>query len=233
MIVDQAEQKGTGRWTAQDALELGVPLTAITEAVFARSLSSLEDERAAAVEACSPGPSPARTRGPTASSSTTSSTALYASKVVAYAQGFEQMAAASKAERLGPRPRRDGDDLARRLHHPRPLPQPDPRGLRRRARTWSTCCIVPYFRDAVADGQDAWRRVIVAAVEQGVAGPRLHLSLAYYDGYRRERGPAGADPGPARLLRRPHLPAHRRRGHLPRALAARTAPRCGPTASGG
>ena len=61
MILDQAEQKGTGRWTSQDALELGVPLTAITEAVFARSLSSLRDERVAAAE-CSPARSPARRR---------------------------------------------------------------------------------------------------------------------------------------------------------------------------
>ena len=70
VILDQAEQKGTGRWTAQDALELGVPLTAITEAVFARSLSALGDQRATA-SSSSPGRSRARARARTASSSTT------------------------------------------------------------------------------------------------------------------------------------------------------------------
>ena len=95
VIVDQAEQKGTGRWTSQDALELGVPLTAITEAVFARSLSALRDQRAAASRALA-GPTPGA-GGPRAGGLVDDiRKALYASKVVAYAQGFEQMAAASR-----------------------------------------------------------------------------------------------------------------------------------------
>jgi 6-phosphogluconate dehydrogenase len=115
--------------------------------------------------------------------------ALYASKVVAYAQGFEQMAAAARTY--------DWDLQMGEL-----------------AKIWRGGCIIrarflnritdsydahpdlvnllmaPYFRDAVADAQDAWRKVIVAAVEQGVAVPAFSSSLAYYDGYRRERGPA-------------------------------------------
>src|SRR3954470_492837 len=98
VIVDEAEQKGTGRWTAQDALERGVPLTAITEAVFARTLSALRDERAQAAGTLA-GPRPGD--GPPADRSFIEDVhhALYASKVVAYAQGFAQMAEASKAER--------------------------------------------------------------------------------------------------------------------------------------
>ena len=106
VILDQAEQKGTGRWTSQDALELGVPLTAITEAVFARALSSLKDERTAAAGILS---------GPRAASDDHDTgivddirSALYASKVVAYAQGFQQMRAATSTARtllMGTSPR--------------------------------------------------------------------------------------------------------------------------------
>ncbi len=97
VIVDQAEQKGTGRWTAQDALELGVPLTGITEAVFARSLSNLRDQRKAASGFLA-GPQPG---GLSESLVDDIRSALYASKVVAYAQGFEQMAAAAQARTTG------------------------------------------------------------------------------------------------------------------------------------
>jgi 6-phosphogluconate dehydrogenase len=185
VIVDQAEQKGTGRWTAQDALELGVPLTGITEAVFARSLSALRDQRREASGVLA-GPKPG---GLSESLVDDIRAALYASKVVAYAQGFEQMAAAARTY--------DWDLQMGEL-----------------AKIWRGGCIIrarflnritesyaehpdlvnllmaPYFRDAVADAQDAWRKVIVAAVEQGVAVPAFSSSLAYYDGYRRERGPA-------------------------------------------
>src|SRR3954453_1153702 len=186
VIVDQAEQKGTGRWTSQDALELGVPLTGITEAVFARSLSALRDQRAAASRALA---------GPAPDGSLPDSLvddirrALYASKVVAYAQGFEQMTAAARTYEW---------DL----------------DMGTLAKIWRGGCIIrarflnritdaytdhpdlvnllmaPYFRDAVADAQDSWRTVITRAVEQGIAVPAFSSSLAYYDGYRRERGPA-------------------------------------------
>ena len=95
VILDQAEQKGTGRWTAQDALELGVPLTGITEAVFARSLSALGDERKHA-SGLLEGPRPGEGGREDRSLVDDVQTALYASKVVAYAQGFQQMAAASE-----------------------------------------------------------------------------------------------------------------------------------------
>jgi 6-phosphogluconate dehydrogenase len=187
VILDQAEQKGTGRWTSQDALELGVPLTAITEAVFARALSSLKDERTAAAGILS-GPQAASDDHDTGLVDDIRS-ALYASKVVAYAQGFQQMRAASETH---------GWDL----------------DLGAMATIWRGGCIirarflnrisdayaggdevvnlltVPYFADAMAEAQDAWRRVIARAVELGIPVPAFSSCLAYYDGYRRERGPA-------------------------------------------
>ena len=186
VIVDQAEQKGTGRWTSQDALELGVPLTGITEAVFARSLSALRDQRAAASGALA---------GPQPNGSLPDSLvddirrALYASKVVAYAQGFEQMtAAAAKYDwelQMGTLAKiwRGGCIIRARFLNritDAYAEQPDLVNL----------LMAPYFRDAVADAQDSWRKVIVAAVDSGIAVPAFTSSLAYYDGYRRERGPA-------------------------------------------
>ncbi len=187
VIIDQAEQKGTGTWTAIDALSLGVPLTGITEAVFARGLSALRDERrAAASTLAGPTPGAGANREDLVEDIRQ---ALYASKVVAYAQGFAQMRAASQA---------NGWEL----------------DLGAMATIWRGGCIiraqflnrirdayaehdditnllmVPYFTQAVAGAQDAWRRVVVTATEQGVAIPAFASSLSYYDGYRRERGPA-------------------------------------------
>jgi 6-phosphogluconate dehydrogenase len=187
VILDEAEQKGTGRWTAIDALDLGVPLTGITEAVYARALSALREERrAAAGTLAGPMPGSSEQRGDLVDDIRQ---ALYASKVVAYAQGFAQMRAASL---------REGWDL----------------DLGAMATIWRGGCIirarfldrireayaehpdldnllmVPYFTEAVAAGQDSWRRVVSLATEQGVAIPAFSSSLSYYDGYRRERGPA-------------------------------------------
>jgi 6-phosphogluconate dehydrogenase len=187
VVVDQAEQKGTGRWTAQDALELGVPLTGITEAVFARTVSSLRDERRAASSTLA---------GPTPGAGTDHTElvddirqALYASKVVAYAQGFAQMRAASQAHDwdldLGAMATiwRGGCIIrARFLDRIRDAYAEHP--------DLDNLLMVPYFTDAVADAQDAWRRVVTTATEQGIAIPAFSSSLSYYDGYRRERGPA-------------------------------------------
>jgi 6-phosphogluconate dehydrogenase len=188
VILDQAEQKGTGRWTAQDALELGVPLTAITEAVFARSLSALGDQRKAASEKLA-GPRPGEGARADRSLVEDVRKALYASKVVAYAQGFEQMTAAAKSEgwelHMGELATiwRGGCIIrARFLDRIREAYDSDP--------GTPNLLMVDYFRDAVADAQDAWRRVISHSVEIGVPVPAFTSSLAYYDGYRRERGPA-------------------------------------------
>ena len=188
VILDQAEQKGTGRWTAQDALELGVPLTAITEAVFARSLSALGDQRGTASSRLA-GPKPGE--GETAGRELVEDVrkALYASKVVAYAQGFEQMTAAAKSEgweldmgALATIWRGGCIIRARFLDRIREAYDSDP--------GTPNLLLVDYFRDAVADAQDSWRRVIAHSVDIGLPVPAFTSSLAYYDGYRRERGPA-------------------------------------------
>jgi 6-phosphogluconate dehydrogenase len=188
VILDQAEQKGTGRWTVQSALELGVPVTGITEAVFARVLSSQRDQRTAAAKVL-PGPSGRLGADRAGAFVDDVRDALYASKVVAYAQGFEQMQAAADAYGwdvdLGGLATiwRGGCIIrARFLDRIREAYAADP-GLR-------NLLFAEYFRDAVGQAQDAWRRVVGTAVELGVATPAFASSLAYYDGFRRERGPA-------------------------------------------
>jgi 6-phosphogluconate dehydrogenase len=187
VILDQAEQKGTGRWAVQSALELGVPVTGITEAVFARVLSSQREQREAAAKALA-GPS-ARAEAASERMVDDVRDALYASKVVAYAQGFEQIAAAADAYGwqvdLGGLATiwRGGCIIrARFLDRIREAYEADP-GLR-------SLLLAGYFRDAVAEAQGAWRRVVAHAVELGVPTPAFASSLAYYDGVRRERGPA-------------------------------------------
>lgn len=186
-IVDQAEQKGTGRWTAINALELGVPLTGITEAVFARVLSS---KRALRIEAETHFPSPsAETLTLDPSVIEKMGQALLAAKIIAYAQGFEQMEAAS-------------EQYGWELH------------LGEVARIWRGGCIIragfldriteayagsksvqnlalqPYFGDAIRRGEAAWREVVALAITHGVAVPAFASSLSYFDGLRRSRGPA-------------------------------------------
>jgi len=188
VIVDQAEQKGTGRWTAQDALELGVPLTGITEAVFARSLSALREERGRAAGLLS---------GPAPSAGALDRDfvddvrrALYASKVVAYAQGFAQIAAASEEHGwdvdLGAMATiwRGGCIIrARFLDRIAEAYRADPSST-------ANLLLVDPFTEAVGEAQESWRRVVARAVELGVPTPAFSSSLAYYDGLRRERGPA-------------------------------------------
>jgi 6-phosphogluconate dehydrogenase len=186
VILDAAEQKGTGRWTAENALELGVPLTGITEAVFARTLSALKNERTAAAD---------RLAGPGADGAKDASLAgdlehaLYASKIVSYAQGFAQMAAAADAEGwnidLGSMATiwRGGCIIrARFLDRIREAYDDEP--------SLSNLMLADFFARALAEAQDPWRRVVGRAAELGIPTPAFSSSLAYYDGYRRGRGPA-------------------------------------------
>jgi 6-phosphogluconate dehydrogenase len=189
VVLDQAEQKGTGRWTVQIALDLGVPVTGIAEATFARALSAHPAQRAAA-RATLPGPA----RGSVAVSDRDGfiddvRKALYASKVVAYAQGYDQMAAASSEYGwdidLGAMATiwRGGCIIrARFLDRIRESYEANP-GL-------ESLLVAPYFADAVAQGQDAWRRVVAHAAQAGIPTPAFSSSLAYYDALRAERLPA-------------------------------------------
>ncbi len=189
VILDAAEQKGTGRWTAQNALELGVPLTGITEAVFARSLSALKEQRVHAGEVLG-GPK----RGAVASGDEQLAQdlehALYASKIVSYAQGFAQMAAAADDEGwdidLGSMATiwRGGCIIrARFLDRIREAYDREPE--------LANLMLADFFAKALEEAQDPWRRVVARAAELGIPTPAFSSSLAYYDGYRRARGPAG------------------------------------------
>jgi 6-phosphogluconate dehydrogenase len=188
VILDQAEQKGTGRWAVQSALELGVPVTGITEAVLARVLSSQRDQRRAAAKVLQ-GPAGRLEAARADGFVEAVRDALYASKVVGYALGFEQIGAAAQAYgwevELGGLATiwRGGCIIrARFLDRIREAYQADP-GL-------GNLLFAEYFRDAVGQAQAAWRRVVAAAVTLGVPTPGFASSLAYYDGFRRERGPA-------------------------------------------
>ncbi|MBC8103623.1 MAG: NADP-dependent phosphogluconate dehydrogenase [Cytophagales bacterium] len=186
-VLDKAQQKGTGKWVAQGALDLGSPVTAITEAVFARYLSAAKEQRVHAAGILA-GPS-GRYRGDRDAFIAAVRDALYASKVVAYAQGFDQMKLAAK-------------EFDWNLHYGE------------LATIWRGGCIIrarfldrikdaydqdadlpnlmlaPYFTEALTKAQDSWRLVIAEAVKLGIPTPAFSSALAYYDGYRRERLPA-------------------------------------------
>ena len=135
VVLDQAEQKGTGRWTVQNALDLGVPITGIAEATFARALSGSVPQREAAARRAA-----GRHRRVAASGRRrrlrrgrpARAVRLQGRRLLA---GLRPDRRGQPRVRLGHRPRRDGPDLARRLHHPRPLPEPHHRGLRARRAT--------------------------------------------------------------------------------------------------
>jgi 6-phosphogluconate dehydrogenase len=186
-ILDEAEQKGTGRWAVQSALELGVPLTTITEAVFARVLSSRRAQRVEA-EKVLPRQKPAA-RKPAPAEIDAIRGGLYASKIVAYAQGFEQMAAASeefkwdlKLDELAMIWRGGCIIRARLLHRIREAYGEAPK--------LPSLLFHDIFRQAVTKAETNWRKVLALSIENGVPVPAFTSALAYYDGLRRARGPA-------------------------------------------
>jgi 6-phosphogluconate dehydrogenase len=186
-ILDTAGQKGTGKWTAVSALDLGQPLTLIGEAVFARCLSALKEERVAASGVLS-GPD-AKFDGDRAALIADLKQALYASKIVSYAQGYQLMREAAK-------------EYGWKLNNG---------GI---ALMWRGGCIIrsvflgkikeafdndpdlvnllldPFFKEAVENAQAGWRRVICKSVELGIPMPAITAALAYFDGYRAARLPA-------------------------------------------
>ena len=176
---------------SQLALDLGVPSTLVTEAVYARSLSAMKDERVRASNVL---------QGPTSAGDVLTGPArkefidqvcqaLYASKICSYAQGFVQLQAAAKEHDW---PLNYGDCAmlwrggciirARFLDRIKEAfdKEPDLENL----------LLAPYFRDAVHQAQDAWRKVVSKAVYEGIPVPAFMTALAYYDGYRRDRVPA-------------------------------------------
>ncbi|TFV99633.1 NADP-dependent phosphogluconate dehydrogenase [Leifsonia flava] len=189
VILDQAGAKGTGAWTVQTALDLGIPVSGIAEAVFARSLSSKPAQRAAASDL--PGPSEAWTVADADKDAFVEDVrrALYASKIVAYSQGFDEIVAG--AEQYGWDIKK-GDIAAiwrggciiraRFLNRITEAYAADP-GL-------VALLTAPYFAEALTGTQEAWRRVVVVAAQAGIPSPAFSSSLAYYDGLRADRLPA-------------------------------------------
>ena len=186
-ILDTAGQKGTGKWTAISALDEGVSLTLIGEAVYARCLSAMKEERVAASKVLS-GPA-VKFDGDRKAFIEDVKNALYASKIVSYAQGYTLMRTAAKTY---------GWDL-------------NYGGI---ALMWRGGCIIrsqflgeikkafdknpelqnlmldDYFKEAITKAQDGWRRVCATAILNGVPAPAMNAALNYYDGYRSERLPA-------------------------------------------
>jgi 6-phosphogluconate dehydrogenase len=188
VIVDRAGQKGTGKWTVGHAVEMGCPLSTISAAVEARILSSMKEERVAA-SAQLPAPATTAYAGDRKALIEAVRDALYASKIVSYAQGFVQLGAAAK-------------QYGWELH------------FGDIATIWRGGCIIrahflnrikqayelnpslknllldPYFTQIIAKTQENWRLAISVAVTNGIAVPAFASSLAYYDSYRSARLPA-------------------------------------------
>ncbi|MGT0197204.1 NADP-dependent phosphogluconate dehydrogenase [Burkholderia pyrrocinia] len=188
VILDRAAQKGTGKWTSQNALDLGVPLPLITESVFARVLSSLKTERVAASKILS-GPTEAPFDGDRAGFVEAVRRALYLSKVISYAQGFAQLRTASEEYGwnldLGTIAKifRAGCIIrARFLQKITEAYAKDP--------ALANLLLDPYFQDIAANYQASLRDVVVAAVKAGVPVPAFASAVAYFDSYRSERLPA-------------------------------------------
>ncbi|PFH30458.1 MULTISPECIES: NADP-dependent phosphogluconate dehydrogenase [Burkholderia] len=188
VILDRAAQKGTGKWTSQNALDLGVPLPLITESVFARVLSSLKTERVAASKILS-GPAAAPFDGDRAAFIEAVRRALYLSKVISYAQGFAQLRTASEEYGwnldLGTIAKifRAGCIIrARFLQKITDAYAKDP--------ALANLLLDPYFKDIAANYQASLRDVVVAAVKAGVPVPAFASAVAYFDSYRSERLPA-------------------------------------------
>jgi 6-phosphogluconate dehydrogenase len=191
VVVDSAGQKGTGRWTVQSALDLGSPVSGIAESVFARGLSSQRDQRAIAQDVLA-----GHEQQPEVPEGFVEDVrqALFASKLVSYAQGLDMLGSAA---------REYGWELK----------------LDEIASLWRAGCIIraellddimkayagaekpanllfaPAFAEAIAEAVPAWRRVVATAVQLGIPAPVFASSLAYYDGLRRKRLPAALTQG--------------------------------------
>ena len=186
-ILDTAGQKGTGKWMSQHALDLGVPTTLITEAVFARCLSAQKDSRERA-EAVLSGPT-GTYDGDRDAFIEDGRQALYASKITSYAQGYVQLDAA--AEEFGWE--LDNGQIALLWRGGciiRATFLEDIKAAFDRDADLENLLLDDFFRDAIETAQPSWRRVVATAVELGLPVPGFSAALAYFDGYRRGRLPA-------------------------------------------
>jgi 6-phosphogluconate dehydrogenase len=187
LILDTAGQKGTGQWTAITALERGIPLTLIAEAVFARNLSSMKEERVNASRILE-GPKPVLMKNKK-SFIRSLEQSLYAAKIISYAQGFALMKAASEYYKWNlaygnvAMIWRGGCIIRSKfLNNIQQAYGKDP-GL-------TNLILDPYFREQIGSAQKGWRDVVSQALINGVPVPAMTSALTYYDGYRSERLPA-------------------------------------------
>jgi 6-phosphogluconate dehydrogenase len=186
-VLDSAEQKGTGKWTSINALDMGIPTNSIAEAVFARCLSALKSERGAASHYLT-GPV-YQYDGDRNELITAVHDALYCSKICAYAQGFQLMRAA-EAEygwkldfgSIASIWRGGCIIRARFLQKITDAYTRDPRLV--------NLLLDPYFKDQIQNNQTRWRSVVALAAQAGVSAPAFMSALAYYDGYRSGQLPA-------------------------------------------
>jgi 6-phosphogluconate dehydrogenase len=187
VILDQAGAKGTGAWTVQTALDLGVPVSGIAEATFARSLSSHPEQRS--ISTGLPGPEEALTVADPDAFIEDVRLALFASKIVAYSQGFDEiragaaqydwtidLGAVSKIWRAGCIIRAQFLNRIADAYNDEP--------------DLAVLLTAPYFVEALQRAQGAWRRIVSTAAAAGIPAPAFSSSLAYYDGLRAERLPA-------------------------------------------
>ncbi|WP_338556374.1 NADP-dependent phosphogluconate dehydrogenase [Paenibacillus sp. KS-LC4] len=188
VILDSAGQKGTGKWTSQSALDLGVPLSIITESVFSRFISAMKEERVAASKKLN-GPAVSSYDGDPHEFVEAVRKALFASKIASYAQGFAQMRAASDTYNWNLNYGsiamifRGGCIIrAGFLQNIKDAYDRDPE--------LKNLFLDDYFGGIVDNYQEAWRKVIAIAVTRGIPVPAFASALAYYDSYRTERLPA-------------------------------------------
>jgi len=187
LILDRAGQKGTGKWTSQSALDLGVAAPTIAEAVFARCISAVKDERVAASKILS-GPSTTY-GGDTKDFIESIRQALYASKICSYAQGFALMTEAGKEYgwklNFGEIAKiwRGGCIIrAQFLHRITEAYERDP--------NLANLMLDPFFKDVIESAQERWRHVVASAAHLGYPIPACSSALAYFDSYRRDQLPA-------------------------------------------
>jgi 6-phosphogluconate dehydrogenase len=188
VILDTAGQKGTGKWTSQSALDLGVPLSIITESVFSRFISAMKQERVEASKILK-GPQTAAFSGDRQSFIESVRKALYASKICSYAQGFAQMRAAS--EHYGWNLEygniamifRGGCIIRAQFLQ-------NIKDAYDRSPELKNLLLDSYFKGIVENYQQAWREVIAEAVKRGIPVPGFSSAISYYDSYRSERLPA-------------------------------------------
>jgi 6-phosphogluconate dehydrogenase len=192
VILDEAQQKGTGKWMSQDAFDIGAPIPTVNAAVEARLLSALKSERVVASTVLK-GPAPTYT-GNRARLIDAVRQALYASKITSYAQGMAMLRIASKEYSYAIDPGRvatiwrAGCIIRADLLN-------DIREAFRRSPDLVNLMLDAAFSQAIAERQEAWRFVVQTAVGLGIPVPAMSASLAYYDSYRSDRLPANLTQG--------------------------------------